>query len=103
MMQNLRPYSYDMDAIMGMSREQLESVMRANEHEVLELYNENTQLREKIKKLEADVRGLVLQMSSLEQVKIEHKASKGVWQTISVAMAAIGAIFGAIFFNRDNK
>lgn len=102
-MKHLRPYSYDMDAIMGMSREQLEGVMRANEHEVLELYNENKQLREKIKNLEADVRNLINQMSALEQVKIEHKSSKGVWQAISVAMAAIGAIFGAIFFRRENK
>jgi phage shock protein A len=92
-----------MDAIMGMSREQLEGVMRANEYEVLELYNENKQLREKIKNLEADVRNLINQMSALEQVKIENKSSKSVWQTISVAMAAIGAIFGAIFLRRDDK
>jgi phage shock protein A len=101
MMRNLRLYSYDMDAIMGMSREQLEGVMRANEQEMLELYNDNRQLREKIKQNEADIRYLTEKVKAIEAIKIEQKASKSVWQVIAIAMGAVGAIFGAIFFRKD--
>lgn len=99
----LKMYSFDMDAIMGMSKEQLESVLRANEHEILELYNENNQFREKITKLEGDVRHLTRAVKTLESIKIEEKATNKFLKAIAAAFAAIGAIFGALFLKKDSN
>ena len=94
-------YSFDMDAIMGLNRQQLESVLRANEREMLELYDDNKLLREKIKRFEADIRHYEQRLKVLEEMKISQKASTGVWKAITVAMTAIGTMIGALFFKKD--
>lgn len=97
-----RQYSFDMDAIMALNRKQLEHVMQANEREVLELYDENKLLREKIKQLEADVRHCMKQIKVLEEIKIDGKASNKFWRAIAAVTAAISAIFGSLFFKREH-
>ena len=62
-----RQYSFDMDAIMALNRKQLEVVMKANEREVIELYDQNKQLREKIKQMEGEPgRGISAATSAVE-------------------------------------
>jgi len=91
-----------MDAIMALNRKQLEHVMQANEREVLELYDENKLLREKIKQLETDVRHFSHRIKTLEEIKIEVKASSKFWRAMTAVVAAVGAIFGSLFFKKDN-
>lgn len=95
--------SFDMDAIMGYSREQLEGVLRINEQEIIELLEQNKELLRRIKDLERDVQYYKEQIKTLEEIKVEAKASKSVWKTIAVAAAAFGALVMAIFKGEDNK
>ena len=87
---------------MALNRKQLQEVMRANENEMIDLYDQNKVLREKIKQLETDIRHFDQQIKVLESIKIEQKASTGVWKAIAAAMAAIGAMVGALFFKRED-
>jgi len=95
--------SFDMDAIMGFSREQLEGVLRANEYEIIELLDLNKELLRKVKDLEKDIQVYKEHIKALEEIKVEAKASKSVWKTIAVAAAAFGALVMAIFKGEDNK
>lgn len=95
--------SFDMDAIMGYSREQLEGVLRINEQEIIELLDMNKELLRRIKDLERDVQYYKEQIKTLEAIKVEAKASRSVWKTIAVAAAAFGALVMAIFKGEDNK
>jgi cell division septum initiation protein DivIVA len=92
-----------MDAIMGYSREQLEGVLRVNEHEIIELLEMNKESLRRIKDLERDVQYYKESIKNLESIKVEEKASKSVWKTIAVAAAAFGALVMAIFKGEDNK
>ncbi len=96
-----RQYSFDMNAIMALNRKELERVMETNEHEIIELYEENKVLRRKIKELEDDCRHYNERIAILENIKIEEKASKGVWKTIAAAAAAIGALIATLFFKKE--
>lgn len=100
---NLKLYSFDMDTVMGMSREQLQDVFRNYEIETIELYDENKQFRHKIKMLEIDIKHLNNQIKTLESIKIEQKAYKSVWKVIAGAIAAVGAAIGALIFKRDTQ
>jgi phage shock protein A len=91
-----------MDAIMALNKKQLEHVMQANERELIELYDENKQLREKIKQLEIDVRHFSIRIKTLEEIKIEGKASSKFWRAMTAVVAAVSAIFGSLFFKKDN-
>jgi len=95
-----RQYSFDMNAIMALNRKELERVMETNEHEIIELYEENKVLRRKIKELEDDCRHYNERIAILENIKIEEKASKGVWKTIAAAAAAI-ALIATLFFKKE--
>lgn len=95
--------SFDMDAIMGYSREQLEGVLRINEQEIIELLDMNKELLRRVRDLERDVQYYKGHIKDLEAIKVEAKASKSVWKTISVAAAAFGALVMAIFKGEDNK
>ena len=91
-----------MDAIMALNRKQLEHVMQANEREVIELYDDNKQLREKIKQLEIDVRHFSHRVKTIEEIKIETKASSKFWRAMTAVVAAVSAIFGSLFLKKDN-
>lgn len=97
-----RQYSFDMDAIMALNRKQLEVVMKANEREMIELYDQNKQLREKIKQMENDIRHFNYQIKTLESIKIEEKATNKVWKAIAGFAAGVGAIIGALFFKKES-
>ena len=97
-----KPLSFDMDAIMGFNREQLEGVLRANEYEIIELLDQNTELLRRIKKLETDVEHYKIRVATLEAIKIEQKAAVPVWKAISLAAAAIGALVMSIFMGNDD-
>ena len=94
--------SFDMDAIMGYSREQLEGVLRVNEQEIIELLDLNKESLRRIKDLEKEVQIYKEHIKALEAIKIEAKASKSVWKTIAVAAAAFGALVMSIFRGEDN-
>lgn len=97
------PLPFDMDAIMGCSREQLESFLRANEYEVIELLDQNTELLRRIKKLEADVEHYKHRVATLEAIKIEQKAAVPVWKAISLVAAALGALVMSLFMGHDDE
>ena len=94
--------SFDMDAIMGYSREQLEGVLRINEQEIIELLDMNKELLRRIKNLENEIQVYKEHVKSLEEIKVETKASNSVWKVISIASAAVGALFVSLF-NKDEK
>jgi len=94
--------SFDMDAIMGYSREQLEGVLRINEQEIIELLDMNKDLLRRIKTLENEIQVYKEHVKSLEEIKVETKASNSVWKVISIASAAVGALFVSLF-NKDEK
>ena len=94
--------SFDMDAIMGFSREQLEGVLRVNEQEVIELLDQNIELIRRVKDLERDLQYYKESIKNLESIKVEEKASKSVWKTIAALSAAVGAFIASIFFRRDD-
>lgn len=94
--------SFDMDAIMGFSREQLEGVLRVNEQEIVELLEMNKESLRRIKDLEKDVQYYKETIKNLESIKVEEKASKSVWKTIAALSAAVGAFIASIFFRRDD-
>ena len=94
--------SFDMDAIMGYSREQLEGVLRINEQEIIELLDMNKELLRRIKTLENEIQVYKEHVKSLEAIKVETKASNSVWKVISIASAAVGALFVSLF-NKDEK
>jgi hypothetical protein len=75
--------------------------MQANEREVIELYDDNKQLREKIKQLEIDNRHLSFRIKTLEEIKIEVKASSKFWRAMTAVAAAISAIFGSLVFKKE--
>ena len=91
-----------MDAIMGYSREQLEGVLRINEQEIIELLDMNKELLRRIKTLENEIQVYKEHVKSLEEIKVETKASNSVWKVISIASAAVGALFVSLF-NKDEK
>jgi len=97
-----KPLSFDMDAIMGFSREQLEGVLRANEYEIIELLDQNTEFLRRIKKLETDIDHYKTRIAALEAVKIEQKAAVPMWKAISLAAAAIGALVMSIFMGHND-
>jgi hypothetical protein len=84
---NYRPFSYDIDAVIGFSKEQLDSFLRVFETENIELIDENRELMRKIRALEADVRHYKELVKTLEEIKISEKASKSIWKTIAAAFA----------------
>jgi hypothetical protein len=94
--------SYDIDAIVGFNKEQLDFYLRSTEQEIIELQDLNTSLLRRINGLEADIRLLQGHLTSLEQVKVEAKASKSVWRLISALAAALGALVMTIF-NKNDK
>jgi cell division septum initiation protein DivIVA len=97
-------YSFDIDSIMGYSKEQLDGYLKANEREIIELLDQNTDLLRRIKKLETDIEHYKSRISTLEAIKIEQKAAIPVWKSIAVAAAAFGALVMSIFMgNNDNK
>ena len=97
-----KPLSFDMDAIMGLNREQLEGFLRVNEYEIIELLDQNTELLRRIKKLETDLEHYKTRVATLEAIKIEQKAAVPVWKAISLAAAAIGALVMSIFMSNDD-
>jgi DNA-binding protein H-NS len=97
-----KPLSFDMDAIMGFSREQLEGVLRVNEQEIIELLEMNKESLRRIKDLEKDVQYYKESIKNLESIKVEEKASKSVWKTIAALSAAVGAFIASIFFRRND-
>lgn len=95
--------SFDMDAIMGYSREQLEGVLRINEQEIIELLDMNKELLRRIKNLENEIQVYKEHVKSLEEIKVDAKASKSVWKTIAISIGAFFALFLAIFRGENNK
>ena len=95
--------SFDMDAIMGYSREQLEGVLRINEQEIIELLDLNKELLRRVKDLEKDIQVYKEHIKALEEIKVEAKASKSVWKTIAISIGAFFALFLAIFRGENNK
>ena len=89
--------SFDMDAVMGLNKEQLEGFLRVNEQEIIELLDQNTELLRRIQDLEKSIQIYKDHIKALESIKIEAKASKSVWKTIAVAAAAFGALVMSIF------
>lgn len=98
-----KPLSFDMDAIMGFSREQLEGVLRINEQEIIELLEMNKESLRRIKDLEKDVQYYKESIKNLEEIKVDAKASKSVWRTIAISIGAFFALFLAIFKGENNK
>ena len=95
--------SFDMDAVMGFNREQLEGFLRVNEQEIIELLDENTILHRKIKDLEKDIQVYKEHIKAIESIKVDAKASKSVWKTIAISIGAFFALFLAIFKGENNK
>jgi cell division septum initiation protein DivIVA len=95
-------YPFDIDVIMGYSKEQLDEFLKTNEREIIELLDQNTELLRRIKKLETDLKYYKEQMARLEAIKIEQKAEKGVWKAITIAAAAFGALVMSIFMGHED-
>jgi hypothetical protein len=95
--------SFDMDAVMGLNREQLEGFLRVNEQEIIELLDENTILHRKVKDLEKDIHIYKEHIKAIESIKVDAKASKSVWKTIAISIGAFFALFLAIFKGENNK
>ena len=95
--------SLNMDAIMGFSKEQLEGVLRANEQEIIELLDMNKDLLRRVKDLENEIKVYKEHIKSLEEIKVDAKASKSVWKTIAISIGAFFALFLAIFKGENNK
>jgi len=95
--------SFDMDAVMGFNKEQLEGFLRVNEQEIIELLDQNTELLRRIQDLEKSIQIYKDHIKALESIKVEAKASKSVWKTIAVAAAAFGALVMSIFRGENNK
>jgi cell division septum initiation protein DivIVA len=91
-----------MDAIMGYSKEQLEGVLRINEQEIIELLDQNRELLRRIKDLEKDIQYYKGHIKDLEAIKVETKASKSVWKTIAIAIAAVTGMFVALFYKKED-
>jgi phage shock protein A len=97
-----KPLSFDMDAVMGLNKQQLEGFLRVNEQEIIELLDQNTELLRRIKRLETDIDHYKTRIATLEAVKIEQKAAVPVWKAISLAAAAIGALVMSIFMGHND-
>lgn len=94
--------SFDMDAIMGLNKEQLEGFLRVNEQEIIELLDQNRELLRRIKDLEKDIQYYKGHIKDLEAIKVEAKASKSVWKTIALAIAAVTGMFVALFYKKED-
>lgn len=98
----LKPYSFDIDVVMGFSKEELNDYLKKNEIEVIQLQEKIVdQIWEK-RQLENQIRTLKESLERLEAVKVEEKASKSVWKVLAAAAAAIGALLMSIF-DRNEK
>jgi DNA-binding protein H-NS len=95
--------SIDMDAVMGLNREQLEGFLRVNEQEIIELLDMNKESLRRIKDLEKDIQIYKEHIKALEEIKVDAKASKSVWKTIAISIGAFFALFLAIFRGENNK
>jgi len=95
--------SFDMDAVMGLNKEQLEGFLRVNEQEIIELLDMNKELLRRVKDLEKDVQIYKEHIKALEEIKVDAKASKSVWKTIAISIGAFFALFLAIFRGENNK
>lgn len=94
--------SFDMDAIMGLTKEQLEGYLRVNEQEIIELLDLNKELLRRVKDLERDIEYYKGHIKDLESIKVEAKASKSVWRTIAALCGAVGAFIASLFFRRED-
>ena len=94
--------SFDMDAVMGLNREQLEGFLRVNEQEIIELLDMNKESLRRIKDLEKDIQIYKESIKNLESIKVEEKASKSVWKAIAAFSAAVGAFIASIFFRKED-
>jgi hypothetical protein len=97
----LKPYSFDIDAVMAFSKEELNDYLKSNELEVISLQEKIIdQIYEK-RQLENELRILKENLQRVESIKIEEKASKSVWKIIAAAAAAFGALLMSIFDRND--
>jgi cell division septum initiation protein DivIVA len=97
-----KPFSYDIDAVIGFSKEQLDKFLRHLETENIELIDENIRMLRKIKQLEDDIRHYKDLIKTLEEIKINERASKSVWKVIAASFAAIGAVIVAFFYKNED-
>lgn len=98
-----RPYSFDIDTVMSMSKEDLEHYLQDNELEVARLLDESVEMMRKIRALEQEIEGHKEAIARLEAIKIEQKAAIPVWKSIAVAAAALGALVMSIFMGNDEE
>jgi len=107
---------FDIDAIIGYSKEQLNVFLNDKEQyiedlelqahklteEVIQADEQMVQYIRLIKSLETDIKHYKERLKDLEEVKIEQKASVSVWKAITGLAAAIGALLASIFYSKDD-
>lgn len=94
---NLRKFSYDIDAVIGFTKEQLNEYLASTEILIIELQDQISEQIRKRRELEKDVQHLREQLTRLEAVKVDAKASRSIWKVIAGAAVAIAAVLMSIF------
>lgn len=113
----MKPNRFDIDAIIGYNKEQLNIFLNEKERYIRELEDLNFGLEIEIAKsddemvdyiriirsLENDIRHYKQRLKDLEEVKVEGKASISVWRALTALAAAIGALLASIFIKNDDE
>jgi predicted metalloprotease len=113
----MKPKRFDIDAIVGYNKDQLNLFLNQKEQYIFSLEERNFNLEieivksddemvdyiRKIRSLEIDIRHYKERLKDLEEVKVEGKASVSVWKALAALAAAIGALLASIFIKTDDE
>ena len=113
----MKPTRFDIDAVIGYNRDQLNIFLNEKEHYIDELESRANKLEydialaddeivgyiRKVKDLEKDIQHYKERLKDLEEVKVEGKASVTVWKALAALAAAIGALLASIFIKSDDE
>ena len=86
----------------NLTQEEFQSILDANEKELIELTDLNVDLMRNIKDLEKKLEFYQERLKILEGIKIEEKSKVNLWKILAGLGAAIGALVGS-WLTKDDK
>ena len=85
-----------------LKQEEFQSILDANERDIIELEDLNVNLMRKNKDLERQIEFYQERLKILEGIKIEEKSKVNLWRILAALGAGIGALFGS-WLTKDDK
>jgi len=85
-----------------LTQEEFQSILDANERDIIELQDSSVNLMRRIKDLERQIEFYQERLKIVEGIKIEEKSKVNLWKILAALGAGIGALFGS-WLTKDDK